>query len=88
MKPSDVKRPHVLIRNPDTGEPWLYCGPIPAADAPGGEWAALATVLGEFVAAELGNADGDSQIRGDNLLTIELKHEMLTDAEAEALPEM
>lgn len=84
---SDEKKPRLFIRNPDAGEPWAYHGTIPGPDAKDIDRRAFAARLGECVANEVLEADGDSQMRGEHYLTVEFRHAMLTDAEVDALPE-
>ena len=71
------KRTRYFIRNPQSGEPWAYCGDH--ADTP-----SLIRAFGDFVNNEVGNDFGGSDV---DQFTVEIKRQMMTDAEVAALPE-
>jgi hypothetical protein len=81
---SDVKRTRLFICNPDSGEPWAYCGDLPAPTAPAEEWSKLGRCFGDFVANEVGADFGGQE--GDRF-TVEVKRVEMTDAEVAAMPE-
>lgn len=75
---SDEKKPRLFIRNPQSGEPWAYCGD--ASDLP-----ALKAAFGEYAAAE---SEELRLGRDTERVTLEIRRSDMTDAEVNDLPEM
>lgn len=73
-----MNKSHYFIRNPDSSEPWAYCGDF--EDLP-----ALIKAIGNFIIAEIENDFGGSDT---DRFTVEVKRMAMTDAEVEAIPEM
>lgn len=68
----------VFIQNPESGEPWAYCGDVDK------DWQKLATALGHFTQAEVENAAGN----GEREISINIKLVRMTDAEVAAMPDI
>lgn len=71
---SDAKRFRYFIRNPESGEPWFYCG-TPDDETLSGD------AIKDFVLSEIGN------MFGDDTFTVEVCRHEMTDAEVAALSE-
>jgi len=66
----------VFIQNPDSGEPWCYCGPAK------GDWQEMVKAIGHFGQAEVDGEDGEREF------SIDIKVVEMTDEEVAALPDI
>ena len=80
---TDQKKPRLFIRNPDSGESWAFCGTLTGGKE---DTLDLQRAFGCFLEGEVNNDFGGAH--PGNLFTVEVKRELMTDAEVEALPEM
>lgn len=68
----------VFVQNPDSGEPWAFCGPALE------DWEGLVKAIGHFAQAE---AESAAQ-NGDKEFSLDFKLVEMTEEEIKNLPEI